>query len=49
MAMAWAPLLPAAFVVATSSQLLVNNRVTGISGAGWQSRYDWFSIDVLAA
>ncbi len=39
---------PAAFIVATSSQLLVNKRVTGISGAGWQYRYDWFNIDVPA-
>ncbi len=39
---------PAAFVVAVSESLLVNKRVTGIAGAGWQERHDWFSVDVPA-
>jgi peptide/nickel transport system substrate-binding protein len=39
---------PAAFIVATSGHLIVNNRVAGISGSGWQSRFDWFTIDVPA-
>ncbi|MBI3978065.1 MAG: hypothetical protein HY331_07765 [Chloroflexi bacterium] len=39
---------PAAFIVATSGHVLVNNRVSGVSGSGWQTRYDWFSIDVPA-
>jgi peptide/nickel transport system substrate-binding protein len=36
----------AAFIVATSSHLVINNRVTGVAGAGWQDRYDWFTVDV---
>ena len=39
---------PAAFVVAVSESLLVNKRVLGIAGAGWQERYDWFNVDVPA-
>ncbi|HET8629198.1 MAG TPA: ABC transporter substrate-binding protein [Thermomicrobiales bacterium] len=39
---------PAAFVVAVSEHLLLNKRVTGIAGAGWQERYDWFNVDVPA-
>lgn len=39
---------PAAFVVAVSESLLVNKRVTGIAGAGWQERHDWFNVDVPA-
>jgi hypothetical protein len=26
----------------------VNNRVSGVAGAGWQDRHDWFNIDVPA-
>ena len=39
---------PATFVVAVSESLLVNKRVIGIAGAGWQERHDWFSVDVPA-
>ena len=39
---------PAAFIIATSSQLIVNERVSGIAGPGWQTRYDWTRIDVPA-
>lgn len=39
---------PAAFVVAVSENLLLNKRVTGIAGASWQERYDWFNVDVPA-
>ncbi len=39
---------PAAFVVAVSESLLVNKRVAGIAGAGWQERHDWFNVDVPA-
>lgn len=39
---------PAVFTIATSEQLLLNKRVTGIGGAGWQSRFDWFNVDVPA-
>jgi peptide/nickel transport system substrate-binding protein len=39
---------PAAFIVATAAHLLVNKRVAGLSGAGWQNRYDWFNVDVPA-
>ena len=39
---------PAAFIVAVSESLLINKRVTGIAGAGWQERYDWFNLDVPA-
>ncbi len=39
---------PAAFIVATSDQLLVNKRVSGISGAGWQGRFNWSAVDVPA-
>lgn len=39
---------PAAFLVATNSPMLVNKRVSGIAGAGWLHRYDWFNIDVPA-
>jgi dipeptide transport system substrate-binding protein len=39
---------PAAFTVAYSDHLLVNKRVGGISGDGWQDRFDWFNVDVPA-
>ena len=39
---------PAAFVVAVSEHLLLNKRVTGMVGAGWQDRFDWFNLDVPA-
>ncbi len=39
---------PAAFVVAVSESLVVNKRVTGITGASWQERHDWFNVDVPA-
>jgi peptide/nickel transport system substrate-binding protein len=39
---------PAAFIVATNSPILVHKRVTGISGAAWLHRFDWFTVDVPA-
>ncbi len=39
---------PAAFLIATSSHLILNNRVSGVAGAGWQDRHDWFNVDVPA-
>jgi ABC-type transport system substrate-binding protein len=39
---------PAAFIVANSVHLLVNKRVAGLAGAGWQNRTDWFNVDVPA-
>ena len=39
---------PAAFVVAVSEHLIVNKRVVGELGAGWQERHDWFNLDVPA-
>lgn len=39
---------PAAFVVAVSEHLIVNKRVLGEVGAGWQERHDWFNLDVPA-
>jgi peptide/nickel transport system substrate-binding protein len=39
---------PAAFIVATSSHLLLNKRVFGVVGPSWLSRIDWFNVDVPA-
>ncbi len=39
---------PAAFAVAVSEHLIVNKRVSGELGAGWQERHDWFNLDVPA-
>jgi peptide/nickel transport system substrate-binding protein len=39
---------PAAFTVAVSEHLIVNKRVEGEVGAGWQERHDWFNLDVPA-
>jgi peptide/nickel transport system substrate-binding protein len=39
---------PSAFIVAVSENLLLNKRVAGLAGAGWQERYDWFNVDVPA-
>jgi peptide/nickel transport system substrate-binding protein len=38
----------AAFIVACSEGILVNKRVTGLKGAGWQERHPWFDVDVPA-
>ena len=39
---------PCAFVISVAEGLLINNRVTGLKGAGWQERYDWFNVDIPA-
>jgi len=39
---------PAAFIVAVSEGILVNKRVTGLKGAGWQERHPWWDVDVPA-
>jgi peptide/nickel transport system substrate-binding protein len=39
---------PAAFIVACSEGILVNKRVGGLKGAGWQERHPWWDVDVPA-
>lgn len=39
---------PAAFVISVAEGILINKRVTGLKGAGWQERHDWFNVDVPA-
>jgi len=39
---------PAAFIISAAEGLLINKRVTGLKGAGWQERHDWFNVDVPA-
>ena len=39
---------PGAFVISVAEGLLINKRVTGLKGAGWQERHDWFNVDVPA-
>ena len=38
----------ATFIVACSEGILVNKRVTGLKGAGWQERHPWWDVDVPA-
>jgi len=39
---------PAAWIVAVSEHLLLNDRVVGEQGAGWLERFNWFEVDVPA-
>ena len=39
---------PGAFIISCSEGLLVNKRVTGLKGAGWQERHPWWDVDVPA-